>query len=419
MMQLLKILACALICALSPGFTGNALAVEQGAALVRDEAVPDPLQDTARAPDSGFSRDQPVRRYVYGYDREFPPFSYEREGKADGFDVELLQAVLQGSNVKLMPRPLPWEQVLMDLSSGDVQVSSGMIKTEQRALLYKFSSRPTVSLKARFFMKDFRRVANINQLVARKVGVKKASLYETMLKERGGMIVVAFESDLEALKAVYNEQVDAYFGADRTAFFLLKKVGLKGISPVGTPLAVTNVYYAVYREEDELLALINQGLRQIRESGEYDKIFRRWFVTELGKDDILTLVQKAREASAFAYAPYSGVNMGAAVLGRTGTIYTGCNVENGLSQLNASALAVALQNAVASGETDFSAAAAVRPDGMAASPSAEERRLLYEFGPEILVVTEPRKGQYETLMVTQLLPYPQEEEPEALPQSID
>lgn len=359
------------------------------------------------------------RRILYGYDREFPPFSQQREGTAEGFDVELLEAALQGTQYRIQPRPMKWENVLMDLSAGDINITSGMIKTRQRLLLYSFPSRPTLPLKARFFMKDFKRVANIDQLKARKIGVKATSLHETMLKERGGMIVVPFETDLEALKALHTEQVDAWFGADRVAFFLLRKVGLDGISPVGTPLAVTNVYYALYREEDQLLRALDEGLLRVRQSGEYDRIFRKWFVTELTDGELRQLLAKAKEAAAFAYAPYSNTPIGAAVLGRTGTVYTGCNVENGLPRLNASALEVAVHNAVSSGEADFRAAVSVMPNGRPAAPSADDRRLLYEFGPEILVITEPESGRYETPMVTQLLPLPREQEPETIPDVIE
>lgn len=394
----------------------SALPVEQPPVPGQSQGQ-DAMQSGSRTPLATALENQP-RRYVYGYDREFPPFSYEREGKAAGFDVELLRAVLQNQNVRILPRAMQWDQVLLELSAGNVQISSSMIKTKQRTLLYKFPSLPILPLKARFFMKNFKRVANIDQLVAKKVGVKKNSLYETMLKERGGVIVVPFETDLEALRAVQNEQVDAFFGADRTAFFLMKKTGLTGITPVGTPLSVTNVYFAVYREEEELLRMIDQGLRKVRESGEYDRLFRKWFVTELTKEQIQDLIRKAAAAAAYAYVPYSQTFMGGAVLGRTGTVYTGATVENGLSQLNASALTVAVQNAVAAGESDFLAAVSVLSNGTPVAPTAEERRLLFEFGPEILVITEPDKGQYQTLMVTQLLPYPQEQELPDLPDSI-
>lgn len=41
-----------------------------------------------------------------------------------------------------------------------------------------------------------------------------------------------------------------------------------------------------------------------------------------------TLVQKAIEATAGAYVPYSGFHVGACVLGEDGEFYTGFNVEN-------------------------------------------------------------------------------------------
>ncbi len=377
-----------------------------------------PLPVGAQGTPDAASQSQ-ARRFVYGYDREFPPFSYERDGQAAGFDVELLRQVLEGQDVTLMPRAMAWDQVLLDLSAGSVQLSSGMVKTQQRVLLYQFPNRPTLSLRARFFMKDFKRVANINQLQGKRVGVKKDSLYETMLKERGGSIVVPFDSDLLALRAVQEERVDAYLGPDRTAYFLMDKLGIPGISPVGTPLAVTNVYYAVYREEEELRRQIDEGLRWVRESGAYDALFRQWFVKELSQEQIKTLVTKAREAAAFAYTPYGGAAVGGAVLGRTGTVYTGCSVENGLPQLNAGGLQVAIQNAVAGGEIDFLGAVSVLEDGSVVAPSADERRLLFEFGPEILVINETGKGRYETLMVSQLLPFPQDQEPQSLPPGLN
>ena len=40
------------------------------------------------------------------------------------------------------------------------------------------------------------------------------------------------------------------------------------------------------------------------------------------------LIQQALEAREYSYAPYSGFCVGAALLGKSGTVYTGCNIEN-------------------------------------------------------------------------------------------
>ena len=49
---------------------------------------------------------------------------------------------------------------------------------------------------------------------------------------------------------------------------------------------------------------------------------------ELNADMICRLVDRAIEGMSYAYTPYSGFRVGAALLTESGEIYTGCNIEN-------------------------------------------------------------------------------------------
>ena len=46
------------------------------------------------------------------------------------------------------------------------------------------------------------------------------------------------------------------------------------------------------------------------------------------KAEIQSLICDAFEAQKFAYVPYSRFHVGAALLGKNGTVYKGCNIEN-------------------------------------------------------------------------------------------
>ena len=73
----------------------------------------------------------------------------------------------------------------------------------------------------------------------------------------------------------------------------------------------------------------------------------------------LQLMQLAVEAREMAYAPYSGFRVGAALLGKSGKVYKGCNVENAAYSPTNCAERTALFKAVSEGEREFLAIAIV------------------------------------------------------------
>ena len=95
------------------------------------------------------------------------------------------------------------------------------------------------------------------------------------------------------------------------------------------------------------------------------------------------LLLKAIEAREFAYAPYSNHKVGAALLGKSGKIYTGCNVENAAYTPTNCAERTAIFKAVSEGEQEFSAIAVVGGLGNTLSdicaPCGVCRQVLAEF----------------------------------------
>lgn len=98
------------------------------------------------------------------------------------------------------------------------------------------------------------------------------------------------------------------------------------------------------------------------------------------------LIAAALAARRFAYAPYSNYNVGAALLTKTGRLYTGCNIENAAYGLSNCAERTALFKAISEGAKEF-AALAVAVDGLkAASPCGACRQVLREFFDKNVVI---------------------------------
>jgi cytidine deaminase len=118
--------------------------------------------------------------------------------------------------------------------------------------------------------------------------------------------------------------------------------------------------------------------------------------------DRQALVKQAREVRKRAYAPYSNYQVGAALLGASGQIYTGCNVENAVYPEVICAERSAVVKAVSEGERDFVAIAVVTRDG--GSPCGACRQVLSEFSPDILVLIADEEGNVRETTVSALLP---------------
>jgi len=118
------------------------------------------------------------------------------------------------------------------------------------------------------------------------------------------------------------------------------------------------------------------------------------------------LVDQARHARERAYVPYSVFPVGAALLGRSGRVYTGCNVENASYPLTICAERAALFKAVSEGEREFEAIAVVTDTG--AMPCGACRQVLREFGgPDgdlRVIVADLEDNILRTFTIDQLLP---------------
>lgn len=124
------------------------------------------------------------------------------------------------------------------------------------------------------------------------------------------------------------------------------------------------------------------------------------------------LVEKAIAARKNAYASYSHFAVGAAILGESAKIYTGCNVENSSFGLTVCAERAALFHGIAQGEKSFKAIALVTDTENPVPPCGACRQVLAEFNPAITVIMATVRGKRNIQSLRELLPMPFQKDPE-------
>lgn len=106
-----------------------------------------------------------------------------------------------------------------------------------------------------------------------------------------------------------------------------------------------------------------------------------------------------------AYMPYSHFPVGAALEGKDGAVYTGCNVENAAYGSCICAERTALVKAVSEGCRSFTRIAVVGNSADYCWPCGSCRQMLYEFAPDLEVIVANRDHDFVKYTLRQLLPH--------------
>ena len=125
---------------------------------------------------------------------------------------------------------------------------------------------------------------------------------------------------------------------------------------------------------------------------------------------ISQLIETAIEQLKYSYTPYSGFKVGAALLAKNGTVYTGCNIENAAYTPTNCAERTAFFKAVSEGVKEFDAICIVGgKNGVLteyAPPCGVCRQVMMEFcDPEtFLIILTAADGEYKIYSLKELLP---------------
>lgn len=117
--------------------------------------------------------------------------------------------------------------------------------------------------------------------------------------------------------------------------------------------------------------------------------------------ELLDLAAAARKN---AYVPYSRFAVGAALLAKSGKVYTGCNIENASYSVTVCAERTALLKAISEGEREFTDLAVVCDTPVPSSPCGVCRQFLTEFAPQCRVLMGNLKGDVIIKTAEELLP---------------
>jgi signal transduction histidine kinase len=221
-----------------------------------------------------------VNTLVVGAATDHYPYSYlETSGRLTGFAVELLDEVARISGLSLRRVTGSSADLNQRFLAGEFPVAQVFAYAPGRQGRTKFSA-PYLTLKGALFVRadsnlDFESVADLS---GRSVIVGAGSTGEIFLNRTGvPMSLVPVETADESLRLLAQGRHDAALTSRLTGMAIVTRDGLQNVRPTGPPIDALTVSLCFASHDDDRLIQLNEGLAILYRTGDYERIYRRWF----------------------------------------------------------------------------------------------------------------------------------------------
>jgi two-component system sensor histidine kinase EvgS len=219
------------------------------------------------------------RAIVVGGDQNFPPFEFlNSSGLPEGFNVDVVNAVASATGLEIRIHLAPWKETLEKLNSSEIDLIQGMLYSPERATNYLFSSPFSVNHCVAVVRKSDKKVPeSLEDLQGLRLVVQRNDImHDYILKHRLDAFASVVDSQQDALIGVVIGKYDCALVARMTAIYWIGKYGWDNLEIGQEPLISPDYCFSSRRDQKALIAKLNEGLKIINESGEFQRIQNRW-----------------------------------------------------------------------------------------------------------------------------------------------
>ena len=214
-----------------------------------------------------------------GTEPVFAPFEFPKEGSKDltGFDIELIEALGKKMGYKVEIVSMGFDALIPALNSGNIDVvAAGMSINEERQKAVTFSEPYYTSGLIVMVNKDNNEVKSVKDLEGKRIACQIGTTGENKSRTVEGAKVKAFNTQDEASLELKNGGADAVIGDAPVIEYYMTKAGKDFAKTVGERMEAEPYGIAV-KKGSKLAGDLNKALAELKKSGEYDKLYTKWF----------------------------------------------------------------------------------------------------------------------------------------------
>lgn len=215
-----------------------------------------------------------------GSETTFAPFEFQDEKTKQyiGFDIDLMEAIGKKMNRKVEIVSMGFDALIPALGAGNIDAAiSGMTITEARKEKVAFSDPYYQAGLSMVVREDNQDIREFKDLEGKKIGVQIGTTSANEAKKIAGATVREFNNAPEAFMELQAGGVEVVINDKPVNDYYLAQAAAKGVKSVEKTLTSEEYGIAVDKKNAALAKEISKALGEVKQSGEYDKIYQKWF----------------------------------------------------------------------------------------------------------------------------------------------
>jgi His/Glu/Gln/Arg/opine family amino acid ABC transporter permease subunit len=228
------------------------------------------------AAQSALERVRASGRLRVGIDATYPPFGIAEGGEFSGFDVDIARAIARELGVEAALVNASFDGVFPALQNGTFDaVISAVTITPERSATMLFSD-PYIAAGQQIVVRADSAIARLDALSGRTVGVQINTTAQFAMEKRPGVTIAKYNTVDLALLDLQNGRIDAVASDGPVLRYMVQR-SFPGLKTAGEEYTDERFGVVLARESDDLRRAVNAALWRLEDTGEYAKIYGKWF----------------------------------------------------------------------------------------------------------------------------------------------
>lgn len=213
---------------------------------------------------------------VYGY-AHFPPFMCSQQESHSGIDLLLIRELGKRLGLKIKMKEYPFKRLLQSMKTGQIDIMTSLAKRPDREAYMTYLQPSYFALGPTFYVRAGyeKSIQRYEDLYRVTVGMSADSAFFEPFDSDDMIRKYPVSFELQLLRMLTNERVDAIIGSNGQMDYLLHEEGLTGTISKARyrPEKVTNVFLALSQQSPfaQQADRFNRTLQEIIADGTLDR----------------------------------------------------------------------------------------------------------------------------------------------------